>query len=211
MNQQIMNLFDEVCFDLIKTYFRLRIKLEKKKIVAHFCSEKKVKIYRFRIWSFIWWSSYCPVIFVTFNLIKHQNFLVTLIKYVKNLVQRCCYKSRTKTKNSSRKWGKSENKSLEGYWTYSKENHDITNLCMFSDFSLNVLWKQFFVSDHYSTLLYLTGKSFSEALILASTNPQYDKRLFIELPVQHMKTTSAEHGKKVEVGTVLRLKIVVSK
>ena len=38
-----------------------------------------------------------------------------------------------------------------------------------------------------------TGKSFSEALILASTNPQYNKRLFIELPVQHMKTTSAEH------------------
>jgi hypothetical protein len=28
-----------------------------------------------------------------------------------------------------------------------------------------------------------TGKSFSEALILASTNPQYDKRLFIDLPV----------------------------
>jgi hypothetical protein len=27
-----------------------------------------------------------------------------------------------------------------------------------------------------------TGKSFSEALILASSNPQYDKRLFIELP-----------------------------
>ena len=32
-----------------------------------------------------------------------------------------------------------------------------------------------------------TGKSFSEALILASTNPQYDKRLFIELQVQYMK------------------------
>ena len=28
-----------------------------------------------------------------------------------------------------------------------------------------------------------TDKSFSEALILASTNPQYDKRLFIDLPV----------------------------
>ena len=28
----------------------------------------------------------------------------------------------------------------------------------------------------------VTGKSFSDALILASTNPQYDKRLFIELP-----------------------------
>ena len=38
-----------------------------------------------------------------------------------------------------------------------------------------------------------TGKSFSEALILASTNPQYDKRLFIELRVQYMKTKSSEH------------------
>ena len=27
-----------------------------------------------------------------------------------------------------------------------------------------------------------TGKSLSEALIFASTNPQYDKRLFMELP-----------------------------
>ena len=33
----------------------------------------------------------------------------------------------------------------------------------------------------------LTGKSFSEALIFASTNPQYDKKLFIELQVQYMK------------------------
>ena len=38
-----------------------------------------------------------------------------------------------------------------------------------------------------------TGKSFSKALILASTNPQYDKRLFIDLPVQNMKTTNSEH------------------
>ena len=38
-----------------------------------------------------------------------------------------------------------------------------------------------------------TGKSSSKALILASTNPQYDKRLFIDLPVQYMKTTSSEH------------------
>ena len=30
-----------------------------------------------------------------------------------------------------------------------------------------------------------TGKSFSEALILATTNPQYDKLLFIDLPVLH--------------------------
>ena len=32
-----------------------------------------------------------------------------------------------------------------------------------------------------------TGKSLSEALIYASTNPQYDDRLFIELQVQSMK------------------------
>ena len=33
----------------------------------------------------------------------------------------------------------------------------------------------------------------SEALVLGTTNPQYDKRLFIDLPVQYMKTTSSEH------------------
>ena len=32
-----------------------------------------------------------------------------------------------------------------------------------------------------------TGKSLSEAFILTSTNPQYHKRLFIDLPVQYMK------------------------
>ena len=36
-------------------------------------------------------------------------------------------------------------------------------------------------------------KSFSEALILASINPKYDKRLFIELRVQYKKSTSSEH------------------
>ena len=38
-----------------------------------------------------------------------------------------------------------------------------------------------------------TGKSMSEALIFASTNPQCDNRLFIELPVQYMKIPSSEH------------------
>ena len=38
-----------------------------------------------------------------------------------------------------------------------------------------------------------TGKSLLEALILAATNPQYDKRFFIDLPVQYMKTISSEH------------------
>ena len=40
---------------------------------------------------------------------------------------------------------------------------------------------------------YIKGKSFSEALILASTNPQYDKRLIIELQVQYMKIARSEY------------------
>ena len=39
-----------------------------------------------------------------------------------------------------------------------------------------------------------TGKSFSEVLILASNNPQFDKRLSSELPIQNMKIPSSEHG-----------------
>ena len=38
------------------------------------------------------------------------------------------------------------------------------------------------VGSEILELLQDTGKSFSEALILVSTNPQYDKRLFMELP-----------------------------
>jgi hypothetical protein len=39
------------------------------------------------------------------------------------------------------------------------------------------------------------GKSLSEALIFASTNPQYDDRLFIELQVQYMKIPSSILGR----------------
>ena len=39
----------------------------------------------------------------------------------------------------------------------------------------------------------VTDKSFSDACIHASTNPKYDKRLFIELQVQYMKIASSEH------------------
>ena len=53
----------------------------------------------------------------------------------------------------------------------------------------------------YFNITSSTGKSFSEVLILASTNPRYDKRMFIELPVQHKKNykcrTWAEHGKNM--------------
>ena len=38
-----------------------------------------------------------------------------------------------------------------------------------------------------------TGKSLSEALIFASTNPQYDDRLFIDLRLQYKENTSSEH------------------
>ena len=48
-------------------------------------------------------------------------------------------------------------------------------------------------TDIFHTISVSTGKSLSEALILGSTNQQYDKRLFIDLPVQYMKTTSSEH------------------
>ena len=41
---------------------------------------------------------------------------------------------------------------------------------------------------------FYTGKSKSEAFILTSNNPIYDKRLFIDLPVQYMKTASSEHA-----------------
>ena len=38
-----------------------------------------------------------------------------------------------------------------------------------------------------------TGKSFSEALILTSTNPHDDKRLFVQSSIQYMKIPSSEH------------------
>ena len=41
----------------------------------------------------------------------------------------------------------------------------------------------------------ITGKSLSEALIFASTNPQYDNRLFIELRLQYMKISSSNLGR----------------
>ena len=46
-------------------------------------------------------------------------------------------------------------------------------------------------------MAFCTGKSFSEALIFASTNPQYDDRLFIELQVQYMKIPSSEYGENM--------------
>ena len=47
--------------------------------------------------------------------------------------------------------------------------------------SLSVNWVKY---------VYCTGKSLSEALIFASTNPQYDNRLFIELQVHYIHENS---------------------
>ena len=48
-----------------------------------------------------------------------------------------------------------------------------------------------------STTSDVTGKSLSEVLIFASTNPQYDNILFIELQVQYIKIPSSEHGENM--------------
>ena len=45
------------------------------------------------------------------------------------------------------------------------------------------------VCVHHLKTCESTGKSLSEALILAATNPHYVRRLFIELRVQYMKTS----------------------
>ena len=60
-----------------------------------------------------------------------------------------------------------------------------------------------FITSLYIKSSISTSKSFSEALILASTNPQDDKRLFIELQVQYMKIASSEHAQNM-----LRTKVI---
>ena len=50
----------------------------------------------------------------------------------------------------------------------------------------------------FKKILHLsTGKSFSEVLILATTNPKYNKRLFPDLPVQYIKIPNLEHGENM--------------
>ena len=70
------------------------------------------------------------------------------------------------------------------YWTRNSMNN------------LVILWvswcKNKFFWNHWTW-----GKYLSEALILASTNPQYDDRLFIELRVHYMKIASSEHAQNM--------------
>ena len=58
----------------------------------------------------------------------------------------------------------------------------------------SIYWTKFRIF-RISFKSYVTGKSLSEALIFASTNPQYDDRLFIELQVQYMKIPSSNLGR----------------
>ena len=51
------------------------------------------------------------------------------------------------------------------------------------------LWYKRVLKIGTSSVHHLTGKSLSEALIFASTNPQYNERLFIELQVQFLGRT----------------------
>ena len=68
----------------------------------------------------------------------------------------------------------------------------LCNLCG-KTFQRNSHLKKHVRSIHEKIPYDCTGKSLSEALILGSTNPQYDKILFIDLPVKCKKTTSSEH------------------
>ena len=43
-----------------------------------------------------------------------------------------------------------------------------------------------------------TGKSLSDVLIFASTNPQYEEVLYIELLVQCVKIPSSEHVSEID-------------
>ena len=51
--------------------------------------------------------------------------------------------------------------------------------------------------ERAASIITVTGKSLSETFILTSTNPQYDKRLFIDLTVQYMKIASSKHAKSM--------------
>ena len=44
----------------------------------------------------------------------------------------------------------------------------------------------------------ITGKSLSDVLIFASTNPQYEEVLYIELLVQCVKIPSSEHVSEID-------------
>ena len=69
----------------------------------------------------------------------------------------------------------------------------ILHHCTAKLFAVQMLFEALEWVKVYYELAKCTGKSFSEALSFVTTNPQYDKRLFIELQVQYIKIPSSEH------------------
>ena len=66
-------------------------------------------------------------------------------------------------------------------------------LCVRKDTLQNMLG-QYGILEFVDKTFDLTGKSLPVAFIFASTKPQYDNRLFIELQVQYMKIPSSNLG-----------------
>ena len=62
---------------------------------------------------------------------------------------------------------------------------------------VHIFWEGHKILRNLPLTFDCTGTSLSEALIFASTNQQYDDRLFIELQVQYMNIPSSEHGKNM--------------
>ena len=78
----------------------------------------------------------------------------------------------------------------------------ISPLCSRMIFRVGALNTGWLITENYLSFLNVhskkrihTGKSLSESFIFASTNPQYDDRLFIELQVQYMKIPSSNLGR----------------
>ena len=76
----------------------------------------------------------------------------------------------------------------------SNIDHYIKNL-EYRHFKTNPTKSKEDLRQRYFSNITCTGKSLSEALIFASTNPQYEDRLFIELQLQYMKIHSSNLGR----------------
>ena len=78
---------------------------------------------------------------------------------------------------------------LEVIVTCIERINDFGQLCNLLGQFVKCIGRHHHSSRGCRVFYHCTGKSLSEALIFASSNPQYDNRLFIELPVQCMLCT----------------------
>ena len=75
------------------------------------------------------------------------------------------------------------------FWFNHNNDHIVQIIWLESRMDWNISGSSFLMFILFADT-FCTGKSLSEALILASTNPQYDNRLFIELQVQYVHENS---------------------